>query len=174
MLQSEFGVIELKAFVERDPSVELNDIVLEMSHQPTSSSETGEQLIDEKAAASIEKSYPALHALRLRPRDLEALARNGTICQEHRGPRTIFKLRFRNERQIVRCIASEHQANIVKTELIRLRLPVVRERELQATALAAKQLIRRQTTQLQPMLATCGMIFHGLAMRRPHRLRRKA
>ena len=112
--------------------------------------------------------FPALAALRLRVGDLEELAEQGFVCEERRGNRTYYKLRFRRAgKQIVRYGAD--RAAIVEAELAMLQTDTKVMRELNAKVKFANKLIREAKQAIEPVLKANGFVFHGLAIRLPRR-----
>ena len=116
--------------------------------------------------------FPALAALRLIAGDLEELADQGFVCEERRGDRTYYKLRFRRGgKQVVRYIGGVDRASIVKQELSILQMDSKIVRELKARAKIANKMIREAKQAMEPVLKADGFVFHGLAIRRPRRLK---
>lgn len=111
--------------------------------------------------------YPALCRLPLSDADLQALRKQGFVSTEIRGNRPVFRLRFRRQdRQCVRCLASQEVAVAVRAELTRLQAPVRQRRQLAALARAAARTIRQTKRSIEPVLASRGCHFHGLEVRR--------
>ena len=114
--------------------------------------------------------YPVLAALRLDDSDLEVLSRQGSICRDNRGDRVYHKLRFRRDgRQVVRYIGSAERATAVDRELSELQSEATAFRELNAVVNIANKMLRDSKTQLEPLLASHGLAFHGRSIRRPRK-----
>jgi hypothetical protein len=113
--------------------------------------------------------FPALAALRLTDNDLQELSHQGFVCREVRGNLAIFKLRFRRaHQQVVRYIAAEHAAAI-RAELARLQTDYRLQRELGRLTKSARRMLRESKKNLEPIVATEDLKFHGLALRRPRK-----
>ena len=110
----------------------------------------------------------ALAQLGLTTQDFDALAEQGYVSTEHRGPRTYYKLRFRRQRrQIVRSLGSDPiLCDQVREELALLQADRQLARELTKLTQAALQQLRLAKKILEPMLGTRGFVFHGMAIRR--------
>ncbi len=115
--------------------------------------------------------YPALSKLRLSAEHLATLRTNGYLASEVRRGKTVYKLRFRHDGQVVRYIGDAAAAEKVRVELDQLRTAQRAQRRLKQLAAAAAQL-RENKTQLDPILRSAGFKFHGRAIRRPRRIRR--
>lgn len=114
--------------------------------------------------------FPALASLRLEAGDLEELAVQGFVGQEKRGDRTYYKLRFRRGgKQVVRYVGGADRAAIVSKEIAILQADTKLMRELKAKVRIANQLIRETKQSMEPLLEANGLVFHGLAIRRPRR-----
>ena len=112
--------------------------------------------------------YPALAALRLTVVDLKQLVRQGFVCEERRGRRTYYKLRFRSGgQQVVRYIGNAERAALVNAELARLQAETQALRELKTITKIASKMLRQTKQALEPLLEAEGFVFHGLAIRRP-------
>jgi DNA-binding transcriptional ArsR family regulator len=114
--------------------------------------------------------FPTIAALRLTEHDLEELAEQGFVCEERRGNRTYYKLRFRRSgQQVVRYIGGEDRAVLVKQELSVIQLDSSILRELNAKTKIARKSLREAKRAMEPVLKANGFVFHGLAIRRPRR-----
>lgn len=114
--------------------------------------------------------YPALAALRLTGDDLDELCHQGFVRQETRGSLGFYKLRFRRARQqVVRYIADAGQAASVRVELARLQADRRLQRELGRLTRSARRMLRESKKNLEPIVETAGLKFHGLAIRRPRK-----
>ena len=101
--------------------------------------------------------------------ELTALARQGFVCGEQRGPNNkVFKLRFRlNGQQRVRYLGTnEEQAQSVQRQLLELQRSTHQHRQLRQVAREARQLLTQAKTNLRPLLTAVGFDFHGLSIRR--------
>ena len=116
--------------------------------------------------------YPALNALALSPTDLANLHTNDGVYAERRGNRVVYKLRFRNGRQVVRCLRDSAHAEKVKAELAESRMPQALARALREAAESARRKLCIQKQLFAPILASVGLKFHGRDIRRPHRISR--
>ena len=102
--------------------------------------------------------------------DLGDLADQGFVCEERRGDRTYYKLRFRRSgKQVVRYIGGADRASIVKQELSILQAESKIMRELTAKVRIVNKMIREAKQTMEPVLKANGFVFHGLAIRRPRR-----
>lgn len=111
--------------------------------------------------------YPALASLRLNDTDLDELSHQGFIRQDKRGDRGYYKLRFRRRgKQVVRYIGNAERAAAVESELAGLQSEAAARRELRAVVRVANKMLRDSKTQLEPILAFHGLVFHGLSIRR--------
>jgi hypothetical protein len=114
--------------------------------------------------------YPALAALRLIDKDLQELSHQGFVCREVRGNLAIFKLRFRRaHQQVVRYIPDAGQAAVIRAELARLQTDRHLQRELERLTKGARLMLRESKRSLEPIVATEGLKFHGLSLRRPRK-----
>ena len=112
------------------------------------------------------QDFPALASLGLGGEDLRMLTQQGFLSREIRRDKTYFKLRFRRDgHQRVKYV-SARQAPAVRAELTELQRAVQITRNLDAATRDAQQILRQTKRQLQPVLATRGLAFHGLAVRR--------
>jgi hypothetical protein len=112
----------------------------------------------------------ALARLGLGAEELAALAKQGSICAEHRhGGRVRYKLYFRvGTRQRVRCLGRALPfVERVRAELAQLQQRARLRQELGHLVRAAKHKLRATKRQLEPLLEDAGFTFHGLAVRRP-------
>jgi hypothetical protein len=114
--------------------------------------------------------FPALAALPLTDEDRAALERQGFVQAEHRGERTVYKLRYRvHRRQVVRCLSNTAAAAAVEEELARLQASRQCELQLSRGCKRANRLIRESKRVLSPVVEAAGMKFHGLRLRRPRK-----
>jgi hypothetical protein len=113
--------------------------------------------------------FPALAALRLSDADLGELCHQGFLAKEARGRLEFYKLRFRRaHRQVVRYVDAEDAAAI-RAELARLQADCRLQRELGRLTKRARRMLRESKQKLEPIVATEGLTFHGLALRRPRK-----
>jgi hypothetical protein len=112
------------------------------------------------------QDFPALARLQLGDEDLRILTYQGFLSRETRRGKDYFKLRFRRDgNQHVKYV-SAGQAAAVHVELEELQGAIRLKRNLAAATRAARQALRQTKRNLQPVLTTCGLAFHGLAIRR--------
>jgi hypothetical protein len=115
------------------------------------------------------QDYPALAGLQLSNVDLQRLTQQGFVSRETRRGNACFKLRFRRDgNQHVKYL-SAGQAAAVRAELAELQGATRFKQNLAAATRAARQVLCQSKRNLQPVLATRGWAFHGLAIRRPRR-----
>ena len=113
------------------------------------------------------QDFPALASLQLGDEDLRILAQQGFLSRETRRGQTIFKLRFRcGGRQHVKYV-SAHQVTVVQAELNIVQAGARSKRKLATATRHAQQLLRQTKRNLEPILESNGLAFHGLAIRRP-------
>jgi hypothetical protein len=113
--------------------------------------------------------FPALAALRLSDADLGELGHQGFLAKEARGRLEFYKLRFRRaHRQVVRYVGAEDAAAI-RAELARLQADCRLQRALGRLTKRARRMLRESKQNLAPIVATAGLTFHGLALRRPRK-----
>ncbi len=123
----------------------------------------------EAAGASV--TGPELGRLRLGAEELAALARQGFVCGEGRGPGLArYKLRFRCAgRQRVKYLGSDPaRAGRVRQELGALQALSRLDRRLARGTRAANRALRAVKGRLGPLLLP-GYAFRGLAVRRKRR-----
>lgn len=119
------------------------------------------------AVRSLADRFPHLASLNLHAGDWAALAQHGFVSAERRGERYYFKLRFRRQAaQIVRYLGSAARANAVRAELDVLQAEKRTQRELRALGHELRHRLHAAKATLQPLLASQGFRFHGLAIRR--------
>jgi hypothetical protein len=112
--------------------------------------------------------FPLLASLRISADDLRELARQGFVCEEKRGNREYYKLRFRSGgRQVVRYLGNAERAARVEHELSKLQNEAREMRALKAKVKIANKMLREAKIALQPVLAANGLVFHGFAIRQP-------
>ena len=116
--------------------------------------------------------YPTLAALRLTPDELEELSRQGFVCEERRGKRKYYKLRFRSDgKQIVRYLGDAERAATIEKELSILQNESTVLRNLDAKMKIASKMLREAKTLMEPVLNANGFVFHGFAIRQAPRRR---
>ncbi len=114
--------------------------------------------------------FPALASLRITDNDLEELSTQGFVCEERRGDRRYFKLRFRrNGKQVVRYVGNADRAAAVESELSELQYEATVMRDLKARAKIARRMLREAKMLIEPTLEANGFAFHGLAIRQPRK-----
>lgn len=119
------------------------------------------------AAGHLAK-FPALAKLHLTGADLGTLAHQGFVSEERRQDRTYYKLRFRSAgRQVVRYVGGATAAAAIEAELQQLRAGRRCQRELAELDRVTRRMLRESKAQLEPLLASRGLRFHGRAIRRP-------
>ncbi len=92
------------------------------------------------------------------------------MCEERRGDRRYFKLRFRrNGKQVVRYVGNADRAAAVESELSDLQYEATVMRELKARAKIARSMLREAKMLIEPTLEANGFTFHGLAIRQPRK-----
>jgi len=112
--------------------------------------------------------FPLLASLRISADDLRELARQGFVCEEKRGNREYYKLRFRSGgRQVVRYLGNAERAASVEHELSKLQNEAREMRALKAKVKIANKMLREAKIALKPVLAAHGLVFHGFAIRQP-------
>jgi hypothetical protein len=110
-----------------------------------------------------------LSDLNLGAEELDLLRQQGTVCAEHRGTRSYFKLRFRRGRdcQCVRYLGSDPAtAETIRAELRTLQRDGRRRRELQRLDSVARELLRKTKRDSAKMLEVNGYHYHGFAIRK--------
>lgn len=92
------------------------------------------------------------------------------MCEERRGSRKYYKLRFRSGgKQVVRYIGGARRAAVVEDELAILQAETKIMRQLNAKVKIANKMIREAKQAMEPVLKANGFVFHGLAIRRHRR-----
>ena len=127
-----------------------------------------------KQGSAIRFASFQLEYLGLRCAELAALKENGHVSQELRGRNClIFKIRFRiSGRQTVRYLGANPQlAEAVRTELERLRRPIVNRANLRSLTREGKRGLRRSKLTVFPTVEVLEHRFHGFALRRRRRAR---
>lgn len=115
-------------------------------------------------------AFPSLAALGITEDDLEELSQQGFVCEERRGARRFYKLRFRRQRkQIVRYVGDARRAATVASELAALQHETRLMRKLRAGVKVTSGMLRDAKRQLEPLLQAHGFTFHGLAIRKPRK-----
>lgn len=96
------------------------------------------------------------------------LASQGFVCEEWRGKRSYYKLRFRRGgKQVVRYIGRAERAAIVEKELTVIQAESKIVRKLMARVRLANKVLRDAKRTIEPVIQANGFVFHGLAIRRP-------
>ncbi len=114
------------------------------------------------------------HRLRFRisSEETEALARQGFVSAERRGPNcTVYKLRFRKDgRQQVRYLGtSAESAAAVEQELQKLQQTIRQRRQMFELYEAMRKQLADVKETLRPLLLSEGFDFHGFSMRKTRR-----
>lgn len=115
------------------------------------------------------KDGTAWQGLGFTAEELTALARQGFVCCEPRGPNSkIFKLRFRlNGRQKVRYLGTnEDHAQSIQWQLLELQRSTHQHQKLRRVARETRQILTLAKSKLNPLFASAGFDFHGLSIRR--------
>jgi hypothetical protein len=110
-----------------------------------------------------------LAKLRLSPAEIAAIARQGFVSAEQRGPRTIvFKLRFRYDgKQRVRYLGTDQTiAAHITAVLDRHQRQRQLDADLRALANRAGQTLRQSKLALVEQVEGAGLRFHGQSVRR--------
>lgn len=107
--------------------------------------------------------------MELTAEQLAALARQGSVVAERRGPtRRVFKLVFRyGGRQVVRYLTTDPVvAEQARRALETLQHARRAERAMQRAVRTARRALRDSKTASAPLLAQMGLSYHGYALRR--------
>lgn len=104
--------------------------------------------------------------------EIAALKRQGFVSHESRGGHVIYKLRFRlHGRQRVRYFGADaERAEQVERLLERLQRGRRIKKQLRDIRHYASKELRETKLRLKPFVENAGLIFHGLAIRRPRRV----
>ena len=113
--------------------------------------------------------FPLLASLRISADDLRELARQGFVCEEKRGNREYYKLRFRSGgRQVVRYLGNANRAASSGTRTFQASERSEGNARAEGKGKDGKQSVETSQDLLcKPVLATHGLVFHGLAIRQP-------
>ena len=112
-------------------------------------------------------NFPAIAKLGITEEELNALTFQGFVCQDRRGDKIYYKLRFRlGGNQHVRYIGNLDIARAVEAELLVLQQDVKHRQQLTALARAGSHQLRHAKQVLQPLLEIQGFHFHGQSIRK--------
>ena len=132
--------------------------------------------IETGSNSEAETTVSVLDQVGLEPNEWVALRRQGYVSREGRGPdRAVFKLRFRCDgRQRVKYLGTNPvRAQRAAVELSRLQAARHVERLHKRVRREVSELLRDGKRRLEPMLEGTEFRFHGRAIRRHRKLRRK-
>lgn len=126
---------------------------------------------EEIANRELAAAQSMLLTLGLESADLSALRRQGFVVAEPRGPGPpLYKLRFRvNGQQRVKSLGRDPlRAAAIRSALADWQTPHHKKRKSRQLPQRVLQALRSAKQQLEPVLATVGLRFHGFSFRKTH------